>query len=184
MVYSEILNPTPTFDPELSKLGGLQFMPFEPRELPFENLDPLNPLTSLSNFTDIASLLRYRGQTTPKQTAFVVLDQKGREAHEWTWEKLHLKAEKMAQSNVMAGSATDAKMREYLNGQRKQDQSQQQSQSDNDGSSYISGSVGGGNEMGNKIVDTVLSYLEPRQQVGLILGALWGVYRGNITIFL
>ena len=54
---------------------------------------------------------------------------------------------------------------------------------DNDGSSYISGSVGGGNEMGNKIVDTVLSYLEPRQQVGLILGALWGVYRGNITIF-
>ncbi|GBC03878.1 hypothetical protein RclHR1_05380015 [Rhizophagus clarus] len=315
MVYSEILDPTPTFDPELSKLGGLQFMPFEPRELPFENLDPLNPSTSLSNFTDVAALLRYRGQTAPKRTAFIVLDQKGREVHEWTWEKLHLKAEKMAQviskesglmkgervaliyrkaeileflvalygcffagvvavpvnaveefrelkfileateaklalttehnhkvftrdllaqkkelptnvtwwktneygalnlkkgdelgpinvtelayieytkspngelkgvaishqtimaqCNVMRGSVTDLKMREYLDKQRNQGFKQQSDNGDE-----------GNNEVSGKVVDTVLSYLEPRQQVGLILGALWGVYCGNTTVYL
>ncbi|PKC08724.1 acetyl-CoA synthetase-like protein [Rhizophagus irregularis] len=315
MVYSEILDPTPTFDPGLSKLGGLQFMPFEPRELPFENLDPLNPSMSLSNFADIAALLRYRGQTTPKKTAFIVLDQKGREVHEWTWEKLHLKAEKMAQviskdsglmkgervaliyrkaeildflvalygcffagvvavpinaveefrelkfileatearlalttehnhkvftrdllaqkkelptnviwwktneygalnlkkgdelgpinvtelayieytkspngelkgvaishqtimaqCNVMRGSVTDKKMREYLDKQRNQGYQRQSNGGDERN-----------NEVSGKIVDTVLSYLEPRQQFGLILGALWGVYCGNTTIYL
>ncbi|CAG8495242.1 8293_t:CDS:10 [Funneliformis caledonium] len=319
LTYSEILDSTPSFDPELSKLGGLQFMPFEPRELPFENMDPLNPSTLISNYADIATLLRYRGQMTPKQTAFIVLDQKGRETHVWTWEKLHLRAEKvsqiilrdsglmrgervaliyrkteileflvalygcffagvvavpinaveefkellfilettesklvlttehnhkvltrdllaqkkelpdvtwwktnefgalnlkkgdelgvthltelayieytrspngelkgvaishqtiMSQCNSMRASVTDAKMREHLNNQIKHEQSQQQ-QSANDG-------IEGGNpeEMNDKFVDTVLSYLEPRQQVGLILGALWGVYCGNITIYL
>ncbi|RIA97927.1 hypothetical protein C1645_751184 [Glomus cerebriforme] len=323
MVYSELLDPTPTFDPKLSKLGGLQFMPFEPRELPFENLDPLNPSMSLSNFTDIATLLRYRGQTTPKQTAFIVLDQKGREINEWTWEKLHLKAEKMAQvisresglmkgervaliyrkaeileflvalygcflagvvavpinaveefkelifiletteaklalttehnhkvftrdllaqkkelptivtwwktnefgtlnlkkgdelgiinvtelayieytkspngelkgvaishqtimaqCNVMRGSVTDVKMREYLS---RQDQGSQPGQSQRQSQSVNDGDVENAKAMSDKIIDTVLSYLEPRQQVGLILGALWGVYCGNITVYL
>ncbi|CAI2174395.1 11753_t:CDS:10 [Funneliformis geosporum] len=318
LAHLDILDPTPNFDPELSKLGGLQFMPFEPRELPFENIDPLNPSISISNYADIATLLRYRGQMTPKQTAFIVLDQKGRETYVWTWEKLHLRAEKisqvilkesglmrgdrvaliyrkteileflvalygcffagvvavpinaveefkellvilettksklvlttehnhkvltrdllaqkkelpdvtwwktneygalnlkkgdeigiinltelayieytrspngelkgvaishqtiMSQCNVMRASVTDAKMREHLNNQINHEKSQQQSA--NDG-------IEGGNpgEMNDNFVDTVLSYLEPRQQVGLILGALWGVYCGNITIYL
>ena len=37
---------------------------------------------------------------------------------------------------------------------------------------------------GNKQSDVMLTYLDPRQQVGLILGALWGVYCGNMTVFL
>ncbi|KAF9537836.1 hypothetical protein EC957_007575 [Mortierella hygrophila] len=35
-----------------------------------------------------------------------------------------------------------------------------------------------------ELADVVLSWLEPRQQVGLILGGLLGVYRGSHTVFL
>ncbi|CAJ0846827.1 12388_t:CDS:2, partial [Entrophospora sp. SA101] len=96
-IYSGILDALPNHDPELVKLAGLQFMPFEQRELHFENIDPLNPLQSLSVFTDIASILRYRGQSTPNQTAYIVVDSKGREVGDMTWKKLHLRAEKLAQ---------------------------------------------------------------------------------------
>ncbi|CAG8440959.1 8893_t:CDS:10 [Acaulospora morrowiae] len=90
-------NLSTSLDVNISKLAGKQFMPFEPRDIPFENLDPLDPTRSLDSFTDIASILRYRGKTTPKKNAFIVVDQKGRETGVWTWEKLQLRAEKLGQ---------------------------------------------------------------------------------------
>ncbi|CAG8438042.1 6829_t:CDS:10 [Ambispora gerdemannii] len=87
----------PNFDPELSKFAGKQFMPFEPRDIPFHIVDPLNPTQMMTTFPDIAFVFRHRGISTPKRLAFVVLDPKGKEVHAWTWEKLHSRAEKVAQ---------------------------------------------------------------------------------------
>ncbi|CAG8507726.1 13083_t:CDS:10 [Ambispora leptoticha] len=87
----------PNFDPELSNLAGKQFMPFEPRDVPFHIVDPLNPTQMMSTFPNIAFVFRHRGISTPKRLAFVVLDPKGKEVHAWTWEKLHSRAERVAQ---------------------------------------------------------------------------------------
>ncbi|CAG8592256.1 10767_t:CDS:2, partial [Cetraspora pellucida] len=286
------------FDPSLSKLAGKQFMPFEPREIPFKITDPLNRSQLLSDFSNIASILQYRSNNTPKKRAFLAVDQKGRESGDFTWEKLNSKAERMGQimirdSGLMMGErvaliyrkneildflvalfgcffaglvavpinavekfdellfildSSNAKLVLTTNNNYKvftQDLSKQQKElpksvlwwkTDDFGSmkkgeklvkfkptdlAYIeytkspngelkgvvishktilaqckvmSGSVmdnkgqkqvGEGSKEANMLTqDTVLTYLEPRQQIGLLLGALWGVYYGNLTVFL
>lgn len=78
--------------------GGLveTQMPLEPRDLPFDVYDPHNPNTLMSKFDNIGAVLRHRGRTQPRQTAFWVLDAKGKETASITWEKVSSRAEKVA----------------------------------------------------------------------------------------
>ncbi|KAK2066614.1 hypothetical protein P8C59_000416 [Phyllachora maydis] len=71
--------------------------PLEPRELPFAILDPRDKNTSMSDFDNIAAVLRHRGRTNAKSTAYWVLDSKGKEIASITWDKLASRAEKVAQ---------------------------------------------------------------------------------------
>jgi len=72
-------------------------LPLEPREVPFAIHDPHNPNTPMSNFDNIAAVLRHRGLTTSKLPAYWVLDNKGKEIASITWDKLASRAEKVAQ---------------------------------------------------------------------------------------
>ncbi|KAM7195693.1 acyl-CoA ligase [Rhypophila sp. PSN 637] len=72
-------------------------MPLEPREVPFAIHDPRDANTPMSNFDNIAAVLRHRGRTTAKQPAYWVLDAKGKEIASITWDKLASRAEKVAQ---------------------------------------------------------------------------------------
>jgi acyl-CoA synthetase (AMP-forming)/AMP-acid ligase II len=72
-------------------------MPLEPREVPFAIYDPHDGNTPMSKFDNIAAVLRYRGATTAKMPAFWVLDSKGKEIGTITYDKLALRAEKVAQ---------------------------------------------------------------------------------------
>lgn len=72
-------------------------MPLEPREVPFAVYDPHNGNIPMSKFDNIATVLRHRARTNPKQPAYWVLDQKGKEIASITWEKLASRAEKVAQ---------------------------------------------------------------------------------------
>ncbi|KAF2749680.1 acyl CoA ligase-like protein [Sporormia fimetaria CBS 119925] len=71
-------------------------LPLEPRELPFNVYDPHNPNILMSKFDNIGAVLRHRGRTQPRQTAFWVLDPKGKETASITWEKVAGRAEKVA----------------------------------------------------------------------------------------
>lgn len=72
-------------------------LPLEPREVPFDIVDPQDPHTPMSTFDNIASVLRHRGRTAGKQPAYWVLDSKGKEIASITWDKLASRAEKVAQ---------------------------------------------------------------------------------------
>ncbi|KAM7186917.1 hypothetical protein V8F20_011198 [Naviculisporaceae sp. PSN 640] len=72
-------------------------MPLEPREVPFAIHDPHDSTTPMSNFDNIAAVLRHRGRTIAKQPAYWVLDAKGKEIASITWDKLASRAEKVAQ---------------------------------------------------------------------------------------
>ncbi|KAL2220883.1 putative AMP-binding protein [Thermoascus aurantiacus ATCC 26904] len=72
-------------------------LPLEPRDVPFAVHDPHDPNTPMSKFDNIPTVLRYRARTHPKQPAYWVLDQKGKEIASITWEKLASRAEKVAQ---------------------------------------------------------------------------------------
>ncbi len=83
---------------DLPPPDALQFqMPLEPREVPFAIHDPHDENTPMSNFDNIASVLRHRGRTTSKLPAYWVLDNKGKEIASITWDKLAMRAEKVAQ---------------------------------------------------------------------------------------
>ncbi|KAI1114787.1 acyl-CoA ligase [Nemania sp. NC0429] len=71
--------------------------PLEPREVPFDIHDPHDENTAMSNFDNIAAVLRHRGRTTAKLPAYWVLDSKGKEIASITWDKLASRAEKVAQ---------------------------------------------------------------------------------------
>ncbi|KAK4464377.1 meiotically up-regulated gene 62 protein [Cladorrhinum samala] len=71
--------------------------PLEPREVPFAIHDTHDQNTPMSNFDDIASVLRHRGRTAAKAPAYWVLDSKGKEIASITWDKLAMRAEKVAQ---------------------------------------------------------------------------------------
>ncbi|KAH9906437.1 acetyl-CoA synthetase-like protein [Xylariomycetidae sp. FL2044] len=72
-------------------------MPLEPREVPFAIYDPHDQNIAMSNFDNIAAVLRHRGRTTAKLPAYWVLDSKGKEIASITWDKLASRAEKVAQ---------------------------------------------------------------------------------------
>jgi acyl-CoA synthetase (AMP-forming)/AMP-acid ligase II len=71
-------------------------LPLEPRDLPFNVYDPQNPNILMSKFDNIGAVLRHRGRVQPRQTAFWVLDAKGKEVAAIPWEKVASRAEKVA----------------------------------------------------------------------------------------
>lgn len=71
--------------------------PLEPRDVPFDVYDPHNPKLLMSMFDNLPTVLRHRARTDPKQPAFWVLDQRGKELASITWDKLGSRAEKVAQ---------------------------------------------------------------------------------------
>ena len=72
-------------------------LPLEPRDVPFAAYDPHNSNIPMSKFDNIATVLRHRARTNPKQPAYWVLDQKGKEFSSITWDKFASRAEKVAQ---------------------------------------------------------------------------------------
>ena len=72
-------------------------LPLEPRDVPFAVYDPHNNNIPMSKFDNIATVLRHRARTNPKQSAYWVIDQRGKEVSSITWEKLASRAEKVAQ---------------------------------------------------------------------------------------
>jgi len=101
--HSEITSPTAQMAPPLLGAGELaggaavHQMPLEPREVPFAICDPHDSHFEMSRFENIPLVLRHRAKTNPKQAAYWVLDQKGKELVSITWDKLCSRAEKVAQ---------------------------------------------------------------------------------------
>jgi acyl-CoA synthetase (AMP-forming)/AMP-acid ligase II len=101
---SDAFSPTAAMAPpmltanDLPPLDALQFQPpLEPREVPFAIHDPHDETIPMSNFDNIAAVLRHRGRTSAKSPAYWVLDSKGKEIASITWDKLAMRAEKVAQ---------------------------------------------------------------------------------------
>lgn len=89
--------PPPMMNPNDLPAGVVDTMlPLEPRDLPFDVYDPHNPNIKMSKFDNIGAVLRHRGRTQPRSTAFWVLDSKGKETASITWEKVASRAEKVA----------------------------------------------------------------------------------------
>lgn len=83
---------------DLPPPGAVNYMlPLEPRDVPFAVYDPHNTNIPMSKFDNLASVLRHRAKTNPKQHAYIVLDTKGKEMAAISWEKLASRAEKVAQ---------------------------------------------------------------------------------------
>ncbi|KAI5296577.1 hypothetical protein KEM52_006499 [Ascosphaera acerosa] len=72
-------------------------LPLEPRQVPYDIKDPHDPKKLLTDFDNLPTILRYRSKRHPKQTAFWILDQRGKETAAISWEKLGSRAEKVAQ---------------------------------------------------------------------------------------
>ncbi|KAF9884677.1 hypothetical protein FE257_001370 [Aspergillus nanangensis] len=101
---SDAFSPTANMAPPLIPASELphgpaieHLLPLEPRDIPFAVHDPHDKNTPMSNFDNIPAVLRHRARTHPKQAAYWVLDQKGKELASITWEKLASRAEKVAQ---------------------------------------------------------------------------------------
>jgi acyl-CoA synthetase (AMP-forming)/AMP-acid ligase II len=94
---------------DLPPVGTVSHLaPLEPRDVPFAVYDPHNGNIPMSKFDNIAAVLRHRALTHPKQPAYWVLDQKGKEFASITWEKFASRSEKVAQvirdkSNLYSG---------------------------------------------------------------------------------
>lgn len=71
--------------------------PLDPRELPPSSLDPHNSSIQMSKFDNLPTILRHRGKLLTRNNAFQVLDNKGKEVNAIAWDKLALRAEKVAQ---------------------------------------------------------------------------------------
>ncbi|TVY51359.1 Uncharacterized protein LCER1_G008954 [Lachnellula cervina] len=85
-------------------------MPLEPRDVPFAVYDPHDGNTPMSKFDNIAAVLRHRSKSTPKASAYWILDSKGKEIASITWDKLTSRAEKVAQvirDKVLYTAATE-----------------------------------------------------------------------------
>ncbi|KAK4991613.1 hypothetical protein LTR66_006495 [Elasticomyces elasticus] len=90
--------PPPLLGPnDLPPAFPVHQLPLEPRDVPFAVYDPHNSNVPMSKFDNIGAVLRHRGKTNPRQAAYWVLDQKGKETASITWEKLASRAEKVAQ---------------------------------------------------------------------------------------
>ncbi|TKA23761.1 hypothetical protein B0A50_07043 [Salinomyces thailandicus] len=96
----EAFSPTAAIPPPLS-IGlpshQIHQVPLEPRDVPFAVYDPHNSHIPMSKFDNVGAVLRHRGKMQARQPAYWVLDQKGKEVASITWEKLHSRAEKVAQ---------------------------------------------------------------------------------------
>ncbi|KAF2469738.1 acetyl-CoA synthetase-like protein [Lindgomyces ingoldianus] len=90
--------PPPMLAPSDLPSGGVVEcqLPLEPRDLPFNVYDPHNSNVLMSKFDNIGAVLRHRGRANPRQTAFWVLDSKGKETASIPWEKVSSRAEKVA----------------------------------------------------------------------------------------
>ncbi|KKA24150.1 AMP binding domain protein [Rasamsonia emersonii CBS 393.64] len=98
--FSPTANMAPPLMPSSEMSPGVMLdhlLPLEPRDVQFEVYDPHDPNTLMSKFDNIPAVLRHRARTHPKQPAYWVLDQKGKEIASITWEKLASRAEKVAQ---------------------------------------------------------------------------------------
>ena len=99
----EAFSPTLAAPPPLQQhhhhqhTGQIHQDPLEPRDVPFAVYDPHNNNTPMSKFDNIGAVLRHRGKMQARQPAYWVLDPKGREVSSITWDKLHSRAEKVAQ---------------------------------------------------------------------------------------
>lgn len=101
---SDAFSPTANMAPPLVPPTDLShgrpiehLLPLEPRDVPFAVYDPHDGNTLMSKFDNLPAVLRHRARTHPKQPAYWVLDQKGKEIASITWEKLASRAEKVAQ---------------------------------------------------------------------------------------
>ena len=95
---SAAIPPPPLQPSDLPSAAAINhLLPLEPRDFTFAVYDPHNDHTPMSKFDNIAAVLRHRARTNPKQTAYSVLDQKGKEIASITWDKVSSKAEKVAQ---------------------------------------------------------------------------------------
>jgi acyl-CoA synthetase (AMP-forming)/AMP-acid ligase II len=101
---SDAFSPTAAAAPPMLSTADLPgpealeyLMPLEPREIPFDVQDPHDKHAPMSRFDNIAAVLRHRGRTIAKSTAYWVLDSKGKELASITWDKLASRAEKVAQ---------------------------------------------------------------------------------------
>ena len=112
---TDTFSPTAAMAPPILKASDLpsfgvanHLAPLEPRDVPFAVYDPHNPNMPMSKFDNIAAVLRHRARNIPKQPAYWVLDQRGKEIASITWEKFASRAEKVAQvirdkSNLYSG---------------------------------------------------------------------------------
>ena len=102
--YSDAFSPTAAVAPPMLRSSDLpsaaainHLAPLEPRDFTFAVYDPHNGNIPMSKFDNIPAVLRHRAKVMPKQTAYWVLDGKGKEIASITWEKLAGRAEKVAQ---------------------------------------------------------------------------------------
>lgn len=98
--FSPTNNQVPPFEDRTQVSGWTMLnpqLPLEPRELDFDIFDPHNSNVPMTKFDSIAAILRHRGREIPRNSAFMVLDSKGKELAMITWEKLATRAEKVAQ---------------------------------------------------------------------------------------
>ena len=101
---SDAFSPTAALAPPMLKSSDMPSpttinhqLPLEPRDVPFAVYDPHNSNIPMSKFDNIGTVLRHRARTNPKQPAYWVLDQKGKEFSSITWDKFASRAEKVAQ---------------------------------------------------------------------------------------
>jgi acyl-CoA synthetase (AMP-forming)/AMP-acid ligase II len=101
---SDAFSPTAAMAPPMLTANDLppqesldHLLPLEPRDVPFAVNDPHDQNTPMSKFDNIAAVLRHRGKTNGRNTAYWVLDNRGKEIASITWEKLSSRAEKVAQ---------------------------------------------------------------------------------------
>ncbi|KAK4638966.1 hypothetical protein QC761_702880 [Podospora bellae-mahoneyi] len=101
---SDAFSPTVAVAPPMLTASDLpppdvlnHLLPLEPRDVPFAIHDAHDEHTPMSNFENIAAVLRHRGRTIAKAPAYWVLDSKGKETVSITWDKLASRAEKVAQ---------------------------------------------------------------------------------------
>ena len=101
---NDTFSPTAAMAPPMLSASDLpqpgavnHLLPLEPRDVPFAVYDPHNGNVPMSKFDNIAAVLRHRSRTNPKQPAYWVLDQKGKESASITWDKFASRAEKVAQ---------------------------------------------------------------------------------------
>lgn len=79
----------------VTELAGRQMTPLKGRQIPFPLLDT-DGTTVLTDFSNLAKMLRYRAGKDKLKEAFSLVDARGKEASALTWEKLNARAEKIS----------------------------------------------------------------------------------------